>query len=359
MVPDLSKRQSSIQSRQKRAFRSDAVRQTVRSTLKALWWTAAGGVARVMIKPQAADIASPRPKPALAAVRKAYLEAFTKDAEDVARGLYPPQSNGLTNPKQAFDEAEDFLRDARDVDARRRRGGATEAKDLASSSTYPNYYRQNFHFQTGGWFTKDSARRYDAQVEALFSGAAGIMRRRVLSVLMQGLNSRDHRGLYVVDLACGAGAFLRDLCLALPRAHLSGLDLSLAYGQHAQTMTGVGVVQADIARLPYGDASLDAVTCIYLFHELPPRLRPVIAAEMARVLKPGGLLAFGDSIQPQDAPDLARLLDVFPAFFHEPYYGSYAQTDLVDLFETVGLALEISDQAFLTKALLFRKPALP
>jgi SAM-dependent methyltransferase len=99
------------------------------------------------------------------------------------------------------------------------------------------------------------------------------------------------------------------------------------------------------------------VTCIYLFHELPPRLRPLIAREMARVLKPGGLLAFGDSIQPQDAPDLARLLDVFPAFFHEPYYDSFAQTDLVALFEAAGLEHVLSDQAFLTKALLFRKSA--
>jgi ubiquinone/menaquinone biosynthesis C-methylase UbiE len=183
------------------------------------------------------------------------------------------------------------------------------------------------------------------------------MRRRVLSVLMQGLKGQDQRGLKVVDLACGTGGFLRDLTAALPRAQVSGLDLSPTYVQQARSIAGTDVVQANMEHLPYADGTLDAVTCIYLFHELPPRLRPLIAQEMARVLKPGGLLAFGDSIQPQDAPDLARLLDVFPAFFHEPFYASYAQTDLVALFEAAGLVFHQADQAFLTKALLFRKPA--
>jgi ubiquinone/menaquinone biosynthesis C-methylase UbiE len=341
----------------KSAFRTSALAQSARSAVKALWWTAAGSAARLMIAPKAEPVATDRPKPALAEVRRAYLEAFAKDARDIAAGLYPATNDRATAPGQAIAQTADFLNDARQVEARRRRGGGTEARDLASSPAYPTYYKQNFHFQTGGWFTADSARRYDAQVEALFSGAAGPMRRRVLSVLMQGLKGQDQRGLKVVDLACGTGGFLRDLTAALPRAQVSGLDLSPTYVQQARSIAGTDVVQANMEHLPYADASLDAVTCIYLFHELPPRLRPLIAQEMARVLKPGGLLAFGDSIQPEDAPDLARLLDVFPAFFHEPYYASYAQTDLVALFEAAGLVFEQADQAFLTKALLFRNPA--
>ncbi|HYG28292.1 MAG TPA: SAM-dependent methyltransferase, partial [Caulobacteraceae bacterium] len=62
------------------------------------------------------------------------------------------------------------------------------------------------------------------------------------------------------------------------------------------------------------------------------------------------------SVQPPDEPDLARLLEAFPAFFHEPYYGSYAAADLPALFARAGLTLEDRDKAFLTKALLFRKP---
>lgn len=292
----------------------------------------------------------------MARVSAAYGEAFAKDRRDVAAGLYPALEDRPTRPLQALARAMDFLRDAREVDQRRRRGDGTEVRDQTPSEAYPVYYRQNFHYQTGGWFTADSAKRYDAQVEALFSGTAAAMRRRVLSVLMKALKGTDQRGLTLVDLACGSGAFLKDLAATLPRARLFGLDLSMAYLDQSRRRSGQPVIQAKMEQLPFADNSLDAVTCIYLFHELPPRYRPVIAAEMARILKPGGLLAFGDSIQPADEPDLQRLLEVFPAFFHEPYYESYAQTDLEGLFAQAGLIKIDDDRAFLTKALLFQKP---
>jgi ubiquinone/menaquinone biosynthesis C-methylase UbiE len=114
-------------------------------------------------------------------------------------------------------------------------------------------------------------------------------------------------------------------------------------------------VQALAERLPFADASLDGIACVYLFHELPPKVRPQVAAEIVRVLKPGGVLAFADSVQADDAPEIARLLEAFPAFFHEPFYGSYQTTDLQALFQGAGLAPRGADQAFLTKALLFEK----
>ena len=47
----------------------------------------------------------------------------------------------------------------------------------------PDYYLQNFHFQSGGWLTEDSAHRYDTQVEVLFKGTANAMRRMALPEL--------------------------------------------------------------------------------------------------------------------------------------------------------------------------------
>ena len=84
-------------------------------------------------------------------------------------------------------------------------------------------------------------------------------------------------------------------------------------------------------------------------------MRPVVSAEIARVLKPGGHFALADSIQPVDEPRLGRLLEAFPAYFHEPYYATYAQTDLTELFGKAGLRLAGQDAAFLTKAVLFVK----
>jgi ubiquinone/menaquinone biosynthesis C-methylase UbiE len=350
--------------RSRTAFTIDAVGQRTRAAIKAAWWTATGGLARSLTRPTRGEQArsfSPKSAPTVkGSLRRAYLEAFEKDARDVAAGLYPAVEDGLVRPSAALREAADFIADAFEVDQRRRWGDGVEVRGEAGSGTnsqaYPSYYRQNFHYQSGGWFTQESARRYDAQVEALFSGTAGAMRRRGLSLLARHWRGRDHRDARILDAACGSGAFLKDLKAAFPRAAIAGLDLSEAYLAQARKRTGAGGIKANVEALPFADSCLDAVTCVYLFHELPPRVRPVVAASLARVLKPGGVLVLVDSVQPTDTPDLARLLEAFPVYFHEPYYGSYAETDLAALFAGAGLRLIGEDRAFLTKALLLEKP---
>ena len=347
--------------RTRAAFAVDAAGQRAKAAVKAAWWTATGSLARSLTRPtkgeQARSFAPKSPPTVKASLRQAYLEAFEKDARDVAAGLYPAVEDGPIRPSTALREAADFIADAFEVDQRRRRGDGVEVRDGVDNRAYPSYYRQNFHFQSGGWFTAESARRYDAQVEALFSGTAGAMRRRGLSLLARHWRGRDHRNAKILDAACGSGAFLKDLKAAFPRAAIAGLDLSEAYLAEARRRSGLGGVKANAESPPFADSSLDAVACVYLFHELPPRIRPVVAASLARVIKPGGVLVFVDSVQPTDTPDLARLLEAFPVYFHEPYYGSYAQTDLAALFAEAGLRVIGEDRAFLTKALLLEKPA--
>jgi ubiquinone/menaquinone biosynthesis C-methylase UbiE len=343
----------------KPAFAPDARRARAASALKAAWWGAQSWAMQQVTRrdraanPPRIEPKSPPPPPGL--LRARWAEAFDKDAADVAAGLYPVTEPGPRAPIESVRRAMDLLAEARRVEARRRRKGGVEIRYEGDYSAYPVYYRQNFHFQSGGWFTQDSAQRYEAQVEMLFSGAAGAMRRRALSLLAKAWRGRDQRDIVLVDIACGSGSFLRDLKATYPRASVMGVDLSPPYLAEARAKSGAVTVQAAAERLPFADASLDGLTCIYLFHELPPRVRPLVAAEMARVLKPGGVLAFADSVQRTDEPELARLLEAFPAFFHEPFYGSYQDEDLDALFEAAGLKVEGRDKAFLTKALLLRK----
>jgi ubiquinone/menaquinone biosynthesis C-methylase UbiE len=345
-----------MEKRARPAFRRDAAAALAGASAKAAFWTAAGSAVRRIARtdrPVQLDIDAPPPP--RGHLRRVWLEAFEKDARDVAAGLYPLAERLPTDPVALYKRTRDLLADAREVNRRRAEGAGTEARDEPGAEAYPTYYRQNFHFQSGGWFTPESARRYEAQVEALFAGATGPMRRRALSLLAQAWRDRDQRGLAIADIACGSGAFLVDLKAAFPRARLIGLDLSPAYLAEAHARSGAETVQGNAEALPFEDASLDAVTCIFLFHELPPRVRGKVAAELSRVLKPGGVLAFADAIQKDIAPELARPLAAFPAFFHEPYFDSYQETDLVQLFAGVGLTLQARDAAFLTQALLFGK----
>jgi hypothetical protein len=73
--------------------------------------------------------------------------------------------------------------------------------------------------------------------------------------------------------------------------------------------------------------------------------------------KPGGAFVLADSIQTGDHPDLDRMLEIFPVGFHEPYFGSYLKEDFTALFAEVGLDVEESERAFLTKITRFRKRA--
>ncbi len=344
--------------RRRGAFAGDVRTYAAAAAAKALWWGAAGVAARALTRPtdvKPADFVPAADPPPAGFMRRAWLSAFEKEAADVAAGLYPAMDDRPADPVSAIRRTADFISDALEVEARRRRGDGVEVRGEAPAS-YPAYYRQNFHFQSGGWFTAESAGRYEAQVEALFAGTAGAMRRRALSLLAKAWRTRDHRGLAVLDLACGTGAFLSDLAVAFPRARLIGVDLSPAYLAEAHAAApGAALVQAKAEQLPFADASLDAVSAVYLFHELPPKVRAAVAAEIGRVLKPGGRFALADSIQPTDEPRLGRLLEAFPAYFHEPFFQSYAETNLPALFAAAGLRAVAGDAAFLTKALLFEK----
>ncbi len=342
------------------AFRADWAVHRAAAAFGAAWWGMTAAAARRLSgaarKPASSPQALGADPPPANFVREAWREAFAKDAEAVARGLYPARgvAGGFVSALLA---SPDVVEDARKVEARRNRGGAVEAREVAAGGVYPAYYAQNFHFQSGGWFTAASARRYEPQVETLFAGAGGPMRRRALALLAEAWRNRDHRGLAVLDLACGAGGFLVDLRAAFPRARHFGLDLSPTYLAEAARQGGSKLlIQANAERLPLADASLDGICVIYLFHELPPKVRRLVAREIARVLTPGGLLAFADALQPADEPRLARLLEAFPTYFHEPFFNSYAGENLAELFGQAGLKVRGADHAFLTKALLFEKP---
>ncbi len=294
-------------------------------------------------------------------IRAAFLELFARDRANIEAGLYPaPEDIRLERAIAALRNSANFFRDLPNVDQRRlERDGAEVREQAKGDGRYPAYYLQNFHYQTGGWLSEDSAKLYDTQVEILFGGAADAMRRISLGSLARAIRGTDQRRVKLLDVACGNGRFLRQVLAGYPRIPATGLDLSPAYCAEARTRLAawpqVEIVNGAIEQAPFEAETFDAATCGYLFHELPPRIRRDAAREIARVLKPGGVLVFADSIQTGDAADLDRMLEYFPVGFHEPYFSSYLKEDFPALFNEAGFDVEETELAFLTKVMRFRK----
>ena len=99
----------------------------------------------------------------------------------------------------------------------------------------------------------------------------------------------------VFDLACGTG----DLCRELASAGYRPVGVDFSHGMLTAARTEAPLVEADILRLPVGDAVADGVTCGFA-------LRNVVSLEAffretARVVRPGGRVTLLDVSEPDNA----------------------------------------------------------
>ena len=205
-----------------------------------------------------------------------------------------------------------------------------------------------------------SAHRYDTQVEVLFNGTANAMRRQALPQLREAFAGRDQRELRLLDIGCGTGCFLDLFKQVWPRLPSVGLDLSEPYIKYAKRQlrrwSWISLLVGNAELIPIPDASFDMVTSVFMFHELPPKVRRIIFGECARVLKPGGRLVLMDSLQRGDQPDYEGLFDLFPQNYHEPYYASYMTEDFDAIARAHGLTHVRNVKAFVSKVMVFDKP---
>ena len=112
----------------------------------------------------------------------------------------------------------------------------------------------------------------------LFKGTANAMRRQALPPLHEVFAGRDQRRLRLIDIGCGTGRFLDFVKQAWPRLPALGVDLSEAYvarGASGICDAGAGSISSSptAEAFPVPDDSRDAVTSIFMLHELPPKVR--------------------------------------------------------------------------------------
>ncbi len=342
-------------------------RYTAAQGLRSAWYGGQYAVARrrsAGFNRPGEPVFKPQNQTDIKALRKAYFDLFRRDRANIETGLYPdPVATDMRvrDLPGAVKHARAFLADVANVDQRRldRNGVEVRQSEMADPARFPAYYRQNFHYQTDGWLSEDSAEIYDHQVEALFTGAGDAMRRAALAELARELHGHDQRKVRVLDLACGTGRFMRQTLQAFPRLKLTGLDLSPPYAEAARAAVSdwpqASVAEGQAEDLPFDEAAFDTIVSIYLFHELPPRVRPDVIKQAARVLKPGGAFIVADSLQFGDNQKLDGFLEYFPEGFHEPYYKGYLGWDFGPSMQAAGFELERTQLAFLTKVNVWRK----
>jgi ubiquinone/menaquinone biosynthesis C-methylase UbiE len=141
-----------------------------------------------------------------------------------------------------------------------------------------------------------------------FSNAAPIRDQAVLDLLVRagGTTSRD----LVLDVACGPGLVVK--AFAQVADHVTGVDLTPAMieraREHNRECPNVTLQLADVASLPFADASFSIVVSRFAFHHFPDPAS--VIREMQRVCMPGGRVVVCDllaSDDPRKAASFHRL----------------------------------------------------
>ncbi|CAN0328672.1 unnamed protein product, partial [Phaeothamnion confervicola] len=140
--------------------------------------------------------------------------------------------------------------------------------------------------QFAGRYSED----LDRKLSVMGASAAEFARQKWLR--LQGL-SEKHLGptknLKILDLGCGPGNvsyFLRETF-----GTVVGADVSLQLIQDAKSaVEGVSFVHIEPGPLPFADEEFDIAFCAGVFHHLKDSELPAVCSEMARVIKPGGLV---------------------------------------------------------------------
>lgn len=154
----------------------------------------------------------------------------------------------------------------------------------------------------------------------------------------------------VLDVACGPGNYTRVFAEALNGDGLAvGLDVSapmLARAVADNSVPRAAYLRADARRLPFTDASFDAVCCYAALYLVPEPY--TVLAELLRVLAPGGRIALMTSYRRSREPFRTAQTAVgwtagLRMFDRDDITGALRSSGLVDINQRLtGLAQTIS-----------------
>ena len=205
--------------------------------------------------------------------------------------------------------------------------------------------RQDWNRVAGGWEKWD--RFFDEQM--------AFLNHRIVA------DARLRSGMHVLDLGSGTGypALLGAQTVG-PSGSVIGLDLAeqmLAVARRKAAAAGLANVTfrtCDITTLPFETHSFDAVTSRFCLMFLPEI--PKTAAEIARVLKPGGWVAAAVWSAPEKNPSIGLSIEAIKKVVQLPQpdptapgiFRLAAPGDLAGMLQQAGL-IDVTDQEFLAE----------
>jgi len=229
----------------------------------------------------------------------------------------------------------------------RRRRRVSIPNDLWGKETIPGYVLQEFHNLPNGNYSNFLTRGY---ISGFDLSMLGLMRevRSNLATNLQGCRS-------VLDLGCGGGATGAAI-QAGGVGDVWGLDPSPYLLRHAaQDHPGIRFVHGVMEDLPFPDSRFDGVCVCFAFHEMPPARIRMALREIARVLKPGGLLVVAEPSPVQFRSSFVSMVRNYGwrggyyrtlvRLVHEPYLEKWHRFPLADEAGEAGLRVTAETDA--------------
>ena len=158
-----------------------------------------------------------------------------------------------------------------------------------------NNYEAKGHYQS-----KDIAQKYDAQFNSplrLSNLRAKLVGWGEEKAFMRLLKQAPAGG-NVLDIACGTGRYTE---LLMSRGYkVGGIDISVDMMEFAKRQIGsdpnlLFLQKGDAENLSFEDNQFDGVTCMRLYHRVPPTQRLQMLQEVKRVASGWAILFFGMS----------------------------------------------------------------
>lgn len=255
-----------------------------------------------------------------------------------------------------FRRPQDWYRVIRSTLAKQRKPVALP-ESLPGYDWIPKYVRQEFHSLPNGNYSKRFTRGYITGFETSMLGVMAKARQRMAHHLRH-----CHSAL---DVGCAggrtAGALRKQ---GIP--DVWGLDPSPYLLQHAaKDNPDVRFVQGLAEQTGFPAARFDGVAACFLFHEIPPRYAEQALNELARVLKPGGLLVICEPSEVQLRSSIGNLWRRFGwrgVYFgwvakrmFEPFLDAWHNTASADFFQQRGFDILEDEMGMPLRHIVLRK----